>query len=107
MKPKSSPRRRNPIADNLIEVQSGLHAVRGLRAGLIDLASRLAESAADATALLVLVDPLITDQRLEEEWGTAERILRPELLGRLGVVISRKGRLKGFPRDPDPAMQAV
>ncbi len=101
MNAKSSTRRAKPITDNLIEVQSGLHAVRGLRVGLIDLASRLTEMHADATALLVLADPLITDRRLEEEWAAAERILRPELFQRIALVVSRGGGLRGFPRDPD------
>lgn len=105
MKAKSSPRRAKSITDNLTEVQSGLHAVRGLRVGLINLAGRLTEMDADATAVLVLVDPLITDQRLEEEWRLTERILRPELLQRITLVVSRGGKLRGYPRDPDPATQ--
>ena len=71
----------------------------------MDLAGRLTEMDADATAIFVLADPLITDQRLEEEWGTAERILRPELFQRLTLVVSRGGRLRGFPRDLDLAAQ--
>jgi hypothetical protein len=105
MNPKSSPRRAKPITDNPIEVVHRLHAVRGLRTGLMDLAARLTEMEADATAVLILADPLITEQRLEAEWGTAERILRPELFRRLTLVVSRAGRLRGFPRDPDPATQ--
>jgi hypothetical protein len=71
----------------------------------MDLAARLTELDADATAVLVLADPLITDQRMEAEWGTAERILRPELFQRLTLVVSRAGRFRGFPRDPDPTTQ--
>jgi hypothetical protein len=105
MKAKSSQRSANPITDNLIEVVPRLHAVRGLRVGLIDLAGRLTEMDADATAVLVLADPLITDQRLDDEWRLTERILRPELLQRMTVVVSRGGKLRGYPRDPDPATQ--
>ncbi len=85
-----------------MEVQVGLRAVRGLRASLIDLAARLAAEDPDRSAALLLVDPGVTNERLSQEWAMAERILRPELLQRLTMVVSRAGRLRGIPRDPDP-----
>lgn len=95
-----------PSAPHRVEVLTGLRAIQGFRAALAGLAQAVV-LLPKGRGTLLLVDPGITDGRLAEEWLTAERIYRPELLERLALVAARKGVLRGWPKDPDAAARSL
>ena len=83
----------------LIEVKMRLHAVRGVRDSLLQLAYVLAEQP-DKRAFLLLINPRITESRLQDEWEKIRKTFRREIVKRLSVVISREDRFIGIPQDP-------
>ena len=89
------------VGNTLIEVKTGLRAVRSLRTGLMDLAYRLAQRKDQHRALLVLADPEITQERLEREWRAAQEALRPEVMERVSLVLFKNGQFHGLPQDLD------
>ncbi len=86
------------IGGVLIEVKMRLHAVRGIRDSLLQLAYVLAEQP-DKRAFLLLVNPRITESRLRDEWEQVRMTLREDIVNRLNIVASRDDRLVGIPRD--------
>lgn len=62
-----------------------LQSTRELRAEMLSLAARLSDSADQAT--LHLVTPRILDVTLREEWDRHLQVLKPELAGRMQLVI--------------------
>jgi len=102
---KGNPRHM-PRAPHRVEVLPGLRAIQGFRAALAGMV-QAAAAAPEGRGVLLLVDPGITDGRLHEEWLSAERIYRPELLARLSLVAARKGALRGWPQEPDAALRAL
>lgn len=91
------------IDDTIVEVKIGLHSVRNLRASLMDLASTLIGNP-NRHALLVLADPKISERRLEHEWDLATQTFRPEIASHVGLALSLAGKIRGYPREPDPAI---
>ncbi len=91
------------IDDTVVEVKTGLHSVRNLRASLMDLASILIGNP-NRRALLVLADPKISERRLESEWDLATRVFRPEIASHVGLALSVAGEIRGYPRKPDPVI---
>jgi hypothetical protein len=91
------------IEGTVVEVKTGLHSVRTLRASLMDLASSLVGDP-NRRALLVLADPNISERRLESEWALATRTFRQEIASRMALALSVAGEIRGYPRDPDPAI---
>jgi hypothetical protein len=83
----------------LVEVKSGLGAVRNLRAALMDLAYAL-QTRPHHRGLLVLIETSITADRLHKEWDLAGQTLRPEIIARLGILILEAGQFSGFPELP-------
>ena len=86
--------------DVSIEVKIRLQAVRGVRDSLLQLAYALAKHP-NKRAFLLLIDPQITESRLRDEWNKNQMTLRPDIAGRLSIVIFREGRFIGIPKDPD------
>ena len=84
----------------LIEVKMRLQAVRGVRDSLLQLAYALAEQP-DKRAFLLLINPRITESRLRDEWDKTQMTFRPDIVGRLSVVIFREDHFIGIPEDPD------
>lgn len=93
------------LGNTVIELKSGVNAVRSLRAGLINLAYALVEKYPQKKGLLVLTDPKITEGRLEGEWNRAWQALQPEVMNRLGLVVFKDGDFRGLPQDPDPEIR--
>src|ERR1700722_2058834 len=91
------------IDDTIVEVKTGLHSVRNLRASLMDLASILIGNP-NRRALLVLADPKVSERRLEYEWDLATQTFRPEIASHVGLALSVAGEIRGYPREPDPAI---
>jgi len=94
------------VGDALIELKFHADALRTVRTGIMSLAYALGQTPG-TVGFLVLVDPLVTEERIRAEWQLAKSFFKSELLSRLTICIEQKGRLRGVPRDPTPEMQAV
>lgn len=88
------------------EVIVGARDARGLRAALMRL-SRVAADAPRYEFVLVLVEPVMSESRLVEEWRGAMTVFRPELVGRISLAIIRGGSWSGLPEPPAPAELSV
>lgn len=75
------------VGGRKVEIKSGVHAVRGLRSALVEIAYALVEEPSDKW-LLVLLDPVITAERVSAELTQARAIMKPAILDRLTVVIA-------------------
>ncbi len=80
--------------------------VRMLRTALMELSYKLAEQSPQTKGLLLLIASKITPERLRKEWLSAQRVLQPEVMNRLSVVLHHDGHLSGLPADPDAAILA-
>jgi len=87
-----------------VEVKSGTHSFRNVRASLLGLAYLLSREP-DSRALLVLPDSRITEDRLRAEVRLAEQTLRPEVMGRLSLVLGKDHGYFGIPDDLDKDFQ--
>ncbi len=94
------------VGNRLIEVKTGVSALRSIRTDLMQLAYATARLP-KVEAFLVLPHVTVTRERLEEEWRLAASVLRPELLGRISLCLVDQDRFIGIPRDPSPATQRV
>lgn len=102
---KHSPTADLHVAGTLIEVKTGLNAVRGVRAALLDLAYALQDEPASKRGLLVLVEPRITPTRLAQEWELASKTFRPSIGGRLGMVLIEQDKLQELSGNLEPAVR--
>lgn len=102
-KPISASRAIGPDAadgDRIIEVKSGITALRNLRSSLMEIAYATAKRP-HAEAFLVLTDVAISRERLQEEWELAGTVLQADVLSRLSFCIAEGNGFVGIPRDPD------
>lgn len=81
-----------------VELKSGTHSFRNVRASLLGLAYLLS-SDPDSRALLVLSDSKITEERLHAELILIEQTLRPEVMQRLSLVLGKEKGYVGLPND--------
>ena len=102
---KQSPAAARHLDGALIEVKTGLNAVRGVREALLDLAYALQDSPTSKRGLLVLIEPRITPARLAQEWELASKTFRPSIGGRLGMVVIERDKLQEFPGNLEPAVR--
>jgi len=90
-------------AENIVVTVSRGADVRNLRTALMELSYKLAEQSPETKGLLLLIDSRITPERLRKEWLSATRVLQPEVMNRLSIVLHGGGRVSGLPADPDAA----
>jgi hypothetical protein len=88
------------VGHRLIEVKIGAAGVRGVRMGLMQLAYALAKRPG-SEGILVLSDPVITEERLRKEWERAANVLRSEVMNRLILCTEKQGRVSGITRSID------
>lgn len=90
--------------NQLFEVKRGARSLRTLQAGILTLAQALLD---DDTleGQLVLIDPVLSPERIEGEWKSLERVLVPSIRDRLAIVMVRDGQFSGHPSTPDPGIQ--
>jgi len=81
-----------------VEVKSGIHGFRNLRASILGLAYWLRMNPNDR-GLLVVVDSRIANERLAKEQQLVENVLHPDVRRRLKVVGARKKQYIGLPAD--------
>jgi hypothetical protein len=94
------------LGDTIFEVLAGLRDARRLRAAFVDMA-RAADAHWVKHVVLVLDRPRITGARLREEWMRSRSVFKPELFGRLSIVIRNDDGWDGVPDPPDARQQAV
>ena len=94
------------IGHRLIEVKTGLAALRNLRASLIQLAYATA-ARPGSQGILLLPDVAVTRERLEREWRLAASVFRPAVMERLSLCLGAAAPFEGIPRDPDPETQRI
>ena len=83
-----------------VEVKPGTHSFRNVRASLLGLAYLLAIEP-DSRALLVLPESRISVTRLHAEADLIRQALRPDVPGRLDLVLMNDGVPVGLPPDLD------
>jgi hypothetical protein len=87
------------------EVKSRLRSVSALRDGVMRLAVYLARHP-DARGFMMLHEPAISDERLQNEWAGIESALSPGVVERL-ILVKHTGRTyEGWPRRPQPDLVA-
>lgn len=84
-----------------VEVKNHLTAFRIVRDALCQLACAVHEHACQR-AILLLIEPNMSDKGLGNEWHKMETIFRPDILGRLCIVIFRDGHLIVIPDIQEP-----
>jgi len=94
------------IGHRLIEVKTGLAALRNLRASLVQLAYAT-EARPGSQGILLLPDVAVTRERLEREWQLAASVFRPAVMERLSLCLGAAAPFEGIPHDPDPETQRV
>jgi hypothetical protein len=82
------------------EVKRGLRSVTALRASFMQLAVFLAEHQ-ETRGFIVLDDPVISDDRLREEWAGYTRAVLPEVAQRLSLIKHVEREYQGWPQRPD------
>lgn len=105
----SPPKPKRPDGDSAaavaprVQVLARLREKRALRDALMDMART---ASAGQPAVLLLPEPLLSDDALKKEWVAAAAVFKPEVLSRLQMVTRRKGALNGWPQPPSPAEHA-
>lgn len=84
-----------------VEVKNHLTAFRIVRDALFQLACAVHEKDCQQ-AILLLIEPSMSDKGLGDEWHKVETTFRPDILRRLCIVIFRNGRLIGIPDKQEP-----
>lgn len=88
------------VGDYLVEMKTGVAALRTVRTGLLQLAYALA-GRPGLKGILVLTEVSITPERLHHEWQLATSVLAPDLLNRLSIYYEDDERLRGIPKELD------
>jgi hypothetical protein len=78
------------LGDSIFEVLVQPRDLRRLKASLMDIA-RYSSGLRKRRGILVLDEPEVSESRLHEQWASLQQIFRPEILGRLALVIHREG----------------
>ena len=85
------------VDDTLIEVKRETDAVSTIRSALLKLAYAVTDQGQTTRGILLVIDPKITDDRLDEEEKYAKKVLDPGITKRLGIVVYQDGELRGCP----------
>tara|TARA_R110000850_G_scaffold187108_7_gene312971 strand:- start:1683 stop:2747 length:1065 start_codon:yes stop_codon:yes gene_type:complete len=80
----------------VFEVVSESRGTRSLRASLFRLAALIAEEREFNRAVLILVSPEVSRQRLKDEWRLASVTLRPEVFESLVLVVAEGYSIEVF-----------
>ena len=90
------------VADNIwIEVKTNLRAIFAVREDILLLSYAMAEQPG-LRAFLLLIEPHITESRLNDEWRNMQMTFRSEILKRIKIVIFKGGAFSGIPDGPPP-----
>lgn len=92
------------IGEFIVEIKVRAPAIRSLREAVLTLIYQLAANS-KLKALLVLVDPGLSAQRVKHEWRNAAMAFRPELFSRVSLVTVTGDRFDGLPSEFSPSMR--
>jgi hypothetical protein len=92
------------VEGNIIEVNYAPRGLRGIERALMNLASSLA-GRQHKSGYLVVINPLVTERRLKEEWVQALEPLREDIKENLHLVIAKGDRILGIPTNIDEALR--
>lgn len=81
------------------EIKKDMRAIRYLKESILSLAYWLHVNQGK-NVYLVLVDPKITDNRLQKEWEAVWNVLNEQISSRLNIITFKKGKFKGLPKNP-------
>ncbi len=90
--------------NQLFEVKRGARSLRTLQAGILTLAQAITEDDA-LRGHLVLIDPVLSPERIADEWRSLGHVLVPSIHERLSIVVVRDGIFSGFPSSPTARIQ--
>lgn len=85
------------VDDTLIEVKRETDAVSTIRSALLKLAYAVTDRGQTTKGILLVIDPKISDERLNDEEKYAKIVLAPGVSKRLGIVVYQDGKLRGCP----------
>jgi hypothetical protein len=85
------------VDDTLIEVKRETDAVSTIRSALLKLAYAVTDRGQTTRGILLVIDPKISDERLDDEEKYAKKVLEPGITKRLGIVVYQNGELRGLP----------
>jgi CheY-like chemotaxis protein len=74
------------LGESTILLMRGPRDLRSVQSRILD-AARIISAVQGHRAILVLEDPLISEERLRSEWSDLAKILRPEILDSIALVI--------------------
>jgi hypothetical protein len=94
------------IDGTVVEVRFEPKESSRLRGAFMEMA-QIAMSKDVRSVLLVIVEPVITDDRIRAEWESAKGVMRGEVRDRLAVVVIRQGQYSGFPDTPPQEMRPL
>lgn len=89
-----------------VEVKHELRSTRALRDAMAQLAYLLARSP-EMGGLLVLSEPLVSQERLTDEWRLMQTVFLPDVMRRASLVVIREGQYFGLPELPDEVRSKV
>jgi hypothetical protein len=91
------------VDNNWLEVKIHLTGLRIVRDVLLQLACAASEQFCKE-AILLLIEPNISYNKLCDEWKKLGKIFRPEVFKRLNIVIFQDGQFSGISSDPKPEL---
>ena len=85
------------VGDTLIEVKRETDAVSTVRSALLKLAYAVTDRGEPTKGILLVIDPKMTDERLDAEEKYAKKVLAPGVSKRLSIVVYQDGGVRGLP----------
>ena len=89
-------------ADGIVlEVKHSLTGLRLIRDILLRMGYALSRDGYQGRAILLLIEPNVSHDRLLNEWEMVKSVFRPEWVEKLGIAVFKDNLLRGIPRDFD------
>ena len=88
------------VGEKIIEVKYAPKGLRSIERGLMNLASSIARGRG-MSGYLVIINPLVTEHRMNEGWARALETLREDLREHLYLVTVKGDRILGLPGNVD------
>jgi hypothetical protein len=92
--------------NTILEVRHDIKEVKRLRGTFLEMAE-FAAADLEKKVVLILPEPLVSDERIREEWTAFTGVVRTELLPRLIITIRRGSEYIGIPEAPAAHLHPV
>jgi len=91
--------------DNVVGVvKSHLRALAPLHSTFLEIAAYLAAHES-ALGFVLIVDPGVSEARLQQEWQTIVQTIRQDIAQRMSLFKYEKEAYQGWPQDPEPQVR--